>query len=262
MNPGSVRIGGVRLHVERHDGVTEAPTLVFAHAFGASSRTWDGVVRALAGAAPCVVPDLRGWGASEATPTGYAVADMADDLAALVDAFRPERWALVGHSMGGKAALALASRRPAGLVSLVLVAPSPPTPEPMDDAERDRLRTGWADRATAEETVRKTTATALAPDVFEQAVADTLRASAPAWAAWLDGGSREDVSGLAACVAVPTLVVAGREDAALGTDVQARETVARIPGARLTTVEGAGHFVPLDVPEALAEIIRSHALVG
>ena len=254
----TVPANGVRLHVEHHAGDSAAPTLVFAHAFGASSRTWHRVAEALAGAAPCAMPDLRGWGASEATDAGYAVADMADDLEALVAALRLERWALVGHSMGGKAATALAARRPAGLEALVLVAPSPPTPEPMDDAERARLRSAWGDPEAAEVTLSKVTACPPPPVPHEQFVADAVRASRAAWMAWLDAGSREDVSDLAGQIAVPTLVVAGADDGALGPDVQARETVARIPGARLETLPHAGHFVPLDAPARLAELIAGH----
>ncbi len=253
-------VNGVRLHVEHHAGAADAPTLVFAHAFGGSSRTWHSVAEALGGAAPSAIPDLRGWGASEETEAGYTVADTADDLAALVAALEIGRWALVGHSMGGKAALALAARRPAGLEALVLVAPSPPTPEPMGGAERARLRAAWGDAAAAEVTLEKVTACRPPLLAREQFVADAVRASRAAWMAWLDAGSREDVSELASRIAVPTLVVAGADDGALGPDVQARETVARIPGARLETVEHAGHFVPLDAPERLASLIRAHVL--
>ena len=248
------------LHTETRAG--DAPALVFVHAFGASSRTWRGVVDALGGAAPCVMPDLRGWGASAAPETGQTVAEMADDVLAVVAAAGVERWALVGHSMGGKVAVAVAARRPAGLTHLVLVAPSPPGPEPMDDADRERLRAAWGHRAACARIVRSVTVRSLPPGVFEAAVADHLRASRTAWTAWLDGGSREDLSADAARVAVPTLVVAGSDDAALGADVQARETVARISGARLVTAERAGHFVPLDAPAELAGLVRAHGTGG
>ena len=96
-------------------------------------------------------------------------------------------------------------------------------------------------RAACEQIVRDVTARPLAAVAFETAVADHLRGSHAAWAAWLGSGSREDMTGLAARVAVPTPVVptpvvAGSGDAALGADVQARETSARILGACLVTV--------------------------
>ncbi len=260
MLPSTVSVNGIRLHLEHHDGDAAAPTLVLVHAFGGSSRTWHGTVEALDGAVPAVALDLRGWGASESTDTGYTVSDMAADVGAAVDVLGLERWTLVGHSMGGKAALALAAGRPAGLEALVLIAPSPPTPEPMDDAERARLRSAWGDAAAAKVTLEKVTACAPPLLAREQFAADAARASRAAWMAWLDAGSREDVSELAGRIAVPTLVVAGADDGALGPDVQARETVARIPGARLEMVERAGHFVPIDAPERLAGLIRAYLL--
>lgn len=250
------------LHTERTPGDDAAPTLVLAHAFGGSSRTWRRTVEALGGALPTVAVDLRGWGASAPgdEPGGFTVADMADSLARVVSDLGLDYWALAAHSMSGKAAVALAARRPAGLVALALVAPSPPTPEPMADAARARLRAAWGDRADAERIVRSVVVRPLAPEAFETAVTDHLRASHAAWTAWLDAGSREDVSALAAYVDVPTLVVAGSDDAALGADVQRATTLRLVPGARLATVDRAGHFVPLDAPRELAALVRAHVL--
>ena len=251
------------LHTESTPGADAAPTLVLAHAFGGSSRTWRGTVEALQRAMPTVAVDLRGWGASLSpgeAPGGFAVADMADSLAGVVADLGLTRWALVGHSMSGKAAVALAARRPSGLTHLVLVAPSPATPEPMADADRARLRDAWGSRADAERIVRAVTVRPLAAEMFEAAVEDHLRASHAAWTAWLDAGSREDVSELAAQVSVPTLVVAGSDDAALGEDVQRATTLRLVPGARLETVRRAGHFVPLDAPADLAALLRAHVL--
>ena len=268
-----VLAGARRLSVWDAPGDAAAPTLVFLHAFGASGGLWARTVETLGGAARCVAPDLPGWGSSERVEVNrmdvrYTVRDMADATAALVNALGIERWALVGHSMGGKAALALAARRPPGLESLVLVAPSPPTPEPMGDETRDTLRGSWGQRVAVEKLLLGVSRVARAPADAAQrvqvacAVTDHLRASSGAWDAWLDHGSREDVSDLASRIAVPTLVVAGSDDTALGADVQRRETVARVPGARLAVVPDAAHFVPLDAPDALAARIRAHVLGG
>lgn len=238
------------------------PALVFLHFFGGSSRTWAEVAGRLEDDFPCVIPSLRGWGGSPATPAGYTVADMADDVAGLIEALGLRRYVLVGHSMGGKAAFALAARRPAGLVALVLVAPSPPSPEPIADEERARLLASFGDRAAVEETVRGITAAPLAPVLFEHTVADALCASRPAWNAWLNAGSREDLTHLAPRVAVPTLVVAGRTDTPLTPAVLERTVTARIASARQTVIEAAGHGLPLEAADALAGLIRAHAAGG
>ena len=48
------------------------------------------------------------------TPNGYGVDENADDIAALIQSLAIEKYTLVGHSMGGKIALALAARAPVG----------------------------------------------------------------------------------------------------------------------------------------------------
>src|SRR3954469_3094878 len=95
-------------------------TLVFLHYFAGSSRAWAPVIDRLADDHRCIAPDLRGFGTADAPATGYAVNDYANDVAALIGALDIGRHVLVGHSMGGKIALALAARRPPGLEALVL----------------------------------------------------------------------------------------------------------------------------------------------
>lgn len=227
------------------------PTWVLLHYFGGSARSWDALAPLLGGR--CVAPDLRGFG--DVAPGGaMRVADYADDAAVLL----PDGCILVGHSMGGKVALALAARRPPGLRGLVLVAPSPPGPEPMEDAARAKLRAAWNDRAAAQEVAHGVSRHRDGP-AFDRVVADHLRASRDAWVAWLDGGSREDLSALAAKVDVPVLVVAGADDEALGPGVQARETLPLLPGAALHVIANSRHLVPLDQPDALAAAMRSWA---
>ena len=227
------------------------PTWILLHYFGGSALSWEPLRQALDGG--CVAPDLRGFG--DAPPGGtMRVGDYADDAAALLT----DGCVLVGHSMGGKVALALAARQPPGLRGLVLVAPSPPGPEPMDDGARVRLRAAWGGRAAAAEVARKNSRHQDGP-AFDRIVADHLRASRAAWDAWLDWGSQEDLRALAGQVRVPVLVVAGADDAALGPDVQARETLPLLPGALMQVVEDSRHLVPLDQPAALAGIMQAWA---
>ncbi len=198
---------------------------------------------------------MRGFGESEALATGYAVADYADDIAALIGALGVEHFVLVGHSMGGKIALALAARQPAGLASLILLAPSPPTPEPIEDAERQRLLGSHSRRPEAEETVRRITARPLPGPLFAQAVEDSLKSSQPAWSAWLQNGSREDISAQMSRIVVPVLVAAGADDPVLPTELFQREVVARLPVASLEILPGSGHLSPLEVSASVAKLI-------
>ncbi|MBR7514038.1 alpha/beta fold hydrolase, partial [Mycobacterium tuberculosis] len=69
-----------------------------------------------------VATDHRGWGDSEAPADHYGIADLAADAEGVIEALGLRRYVLVGHSMGGKVAQRMASRRPNGLEGLVLVA--------------------------------------------------------------------------------------------------------------------------------------------
>ncbi len=254
MEAQKIMVDGVTLNVRRQG--QGARTLLFLHYFGGSGRTWEPVMARLSEDFSCCAPDGRGWGDSDAPPTGYTVDDMADDVLRLAAALGLRRYALVGHSMGGKTSLAVAARRPPGLETLLLVAPSPPSPEPMDDAERARLRDGWGRSDAAEETLAKITAHPLPAPLAGLAVADTLRASRVAWNAWLDGGSREDIQARMEQIAVSTHILAGAADKSLTPDLLRREVQSYIAGATLAAVPQAAHLLPLEAPDAVAAFIR------
>ena len=228
----------------------DRPALLFLHMFAGSGLGWAPVVRCLPGFR-CITPDLRGFGASPPSDPAATLADWADEAAALAAPLG--RFVLVGHSMGGKIATLLASRRPAGLAGLVLVAPSPPTPEPIPD--RAAMLTGFHDPAAAARTARQISARCDDPAIMQRLVEDNLRASHPAWKWWIERGSREDISGLAASIAVPVLVVAAADDADIPPSLLRQEVVARIPGAALTTLADSRHMIPLDAPGPLAQVI-------
>lgn len=72
--------------------------------------------------------DLRGHGASDATPRGYDLPGLADDVDALVRSLGAERAVVVGHDLGGWVGWTLAARHPGRLHGLVAVAAPPPRP--------------------------------------------------------------------------------------------------------------------------------------
>ena len=237
-------------------GREEGFALIFLHYFGGSSRAWSGVIDQLQGEHRCIAPDLRGFGQSDAPAKGYAVSDYADDVAALIHELDLARYALVGHSMGGKVALALAARHPPGLEALVLLAPSPPTPEPIAETERARLIASHGDRAAAEDSARKITALPLSDVTLRMVVEDAVRSSRAAWLAWLECGSQEDISPMMSAVAVPTLVIAGASDPHLAAELLEREVFRPLARAGLITLPDVGHLLPIEAPAAVAQLIR------
>ena len=243
------------------------PTLVFLHALGASGREWDLVRRHLPDHR-CLALDLPGFG--DRANEGYAdVAAMADDLAAVIRRERLTACVLVGHSMGGKIVTLVAARAMAGeaglagVLGVVLVAASPPCPEPIAEDRRAQM-IGWAAdgpvaRADAETFVAANTAAPLPEAPREQAIADVERSSRQAWLGWLERGSREDWRPAAAGIAIPALIVAGGEDGDLGEAAQRRLNLPLYANAAFRVVDGAAHLIPYEQPAALARLIADHA---
>ncbi|MDE3240020.1 MAG: alpha/beta fold hydrolase [Paracoccaceae bacterium] len=248
----------IKLHVE--EAGTGAPALVFLHYWGGSSRTWRHVIPALAPAFRTIAVDQRGWGRSDKPVAGYALSDLADDAETLIESLALDRYILVGHSMGGKVAQLMASRHPAGLAGLVLVAPSPPSPMGVPLEIRRGMVQAYESRDSIIATVRQVLAgTPLVPDDLEQVVTDSLQGSPAARSAWPLEASQEDITAQAEQIRVPTLVVSGEEDRVDPPAVLRQELMPRIPQARLHVLPGIGHLSPLEAPDDLADLIRSFA---
>jgi pimeloyl-ACP methyl ester carboxylesterase len=98
-----------------------APTVVFTHGLAASGHTWEAQVAALAPRHRVLTWDLRGHGRSAPRPEPCSIADLAADLAAVLDAAGVARAVVVGHSAGGVVAMRFALDHPQRLAGLVLV---------------------------------------------------------------------------------------------------------------------------------------------
>ncbi|VXD00247.1 Alpha/beta hydrolase [Sphingomonas sp. 8AM] len=216
---------------------------------------------------PCLALDLSGFG--DRADDGYAdVATMADELVTVIRREQLTACVLVGHSMGAKivtlvAARAMAGERGlAGVLGVVLVAGSPPSPEPIAPDRRAEM-IGWvADgaigRAEAETFVAANTAARLPDAQREQAIADVERSSRAAWLGWLERGSREDWSPGATNITIPALIVAGARDGDLGAAAQRRLNLPHYENGSIRIVEGAAHLIPYEQPAALAALIAGH----
>ncbi|WP_296947531.1 alpha/beta fold hydrolase [uncultured Massilia sp.] len=254
----TVHVNGLRLHVVERG--TRGPALVFLHYWGGSARTWAQVVDALPADQRCVLPDLRGWGASEAPPgdDAYALADLGADIAALVGRLGLRRHVLVGHSMGGKVAQLLAARRPPGLAGLVLVAPAPPGPLALPPAAIEAMRTAYATRDGVEAAIdHMLTARTLAPAVRAQVIEDSLRGAPGAKSAWPTRTSREDIRAALDDIAVPVMVIAGTEDRVDSLATLRTGLLPYLRDADLRVLEGVGHLSPLEAPDAVAGCIAA-----
>jgi pimeloyl-ACP methyl ester carboxylesterase len=100
---------GIAMNVETA-GPEGAPPAIFVHGFPESHRTWRGLVPLLSDSVRMIMPDLRGFGASDKPQdvADYATDKLLADLFALADALEIEKFALVGHDWGGAIAWAAA----------------------------------------------------------------------------------------------------------------------------------------------------------
>jgi len=238
------------------DSTTPAAVLAL-HYWAGAGHEFDALRPLLPSGTALFAPDLPGFGA-QAPPAGfdYSVGAYADWVAAFVAKKKLTDYVLVGHSLGGKVALALAVRRPAGLRRLVLLSPSPSSPEPIADDDRAASLAAYGKPAEAEKTFYKITQAALPTAVHQQIVADNLRSSQAAWDAWLLAGSLEDLTALMGEIAVPCHLLVGADDRAISATVQRQQTLSVLPpGTSFTEVPGAGHLLPYEAPAVVAAAI-------
>ena len=126
--------------------------VVFLHGLMGSLRNWKSVVLAFQREVPhseILVFDQRGHGRSFKPESGYSPKDYAQDLLQIVDSLNWPSFALVGHSMGGRNALAFASLYPQKVQKLTIEDIGPdPHPEVLQQYEKllDSIPTPFADK--------------------------------------------------------------------------------------------------------------------
>ena len=238
----------------------ERPVLVLVHHFGGSARTWQPVIECIGEQRRCVALDLPGFGREAGHPGPFTVAAMADHVARRILELGLDAYALVGHSMGGKVASALAARRPTGLQSLILLAPSPPSAEPISNEQRETLLAAWGTRSALVDIVDTVTVQTLSASVRATLIEDMLGVARQAWHSWLISGSREDITGSMAQLNIPVLVLSGDGDTAIPTAVIKAEVLPRVPNAMLSVIAGAGHLLNIEAPAEASHLILQAAM--
>ena len=229
------------------------PEVLVLHGWGRSHQDFAGVVGPVSpgGALASWAPDLPGFGASPAPTEVWGSADYAAALIPLLEETGgPDRPVVVlGHSLGGRVAVALAAARP-DLVRALVLTGAPLAPRPgggrkpplgyrlaralhrrgiLSEArmERGRQRHGSADYRAAEGVMRAVLVR-LVNESYEQSLA---------------------------AIACPVALVWGEDDSEVPVEV-ARTIAAAVPGARLTLCPGAGHLTPLSAPGPLRAAVE------
>ncbi|MDA8249035.1 MAG: acetoin dehydrogenase dihydrolipoyllysine-residue acetyltransferase subunit [Rhodospirillales bacterium] len=121
--PESVEASGIEINYLAAGGGAGTP-IVFIHGFGGDLSSWQMNQAALAAGRRALALDLPGHGASAKSVPAGGIEGLAGVVAVWLDAVGVARAHLVGHSLGGAVALALALRDPARVASLSLLAPA------------------------------------------------------------------------------------------------------------------------------------------
>ena len=98
-----------------------AETVLLVHGITANALAWAGVVEAIDGRVNLIAPDLRGRAHSRTITGPWGIDADVDDLIAVLDHAGLERVAVVGHSLGGFVACALARRSPDRVARVIAV---------------------------------------------------------------------------------------------------------------------------------------------
>lgn len=215
--------------------------VVLLHSALGDSRLWRRQVTALADRFDVVAPDLPGFGESPLPKESFSFVDVvAQHLPG----------ALVGNSFGGMVALRTALAHPDLVERLVLVGAGYP-----EWQWTEELRDYWALEGAAVEAGDLGRATEInlefwvAPEHWDEVRPQQRRAlelqtaHAEPELLWPEPAPLAELE-------VPTLVIVGSEDKADFRGI-AQHLAEQIPGAQLAVVEGAGHLVGLDRPDAL-----------
>jgi esterase len=251
------------LALMHHPAVTrsaDVPRLLIAHGLYGSARNWGVIARRLADRRDVVAVDMRNHGDSPRFGNQSYPA-MAADLAEVTETLG-KRADLLGHSMGGKAAMLLALTRPE-LIRRLVVADIAPVAYSHDQTRHIHAMRG-VDLATI--TTRADADAALAPKVEDPVLRsfflqsldfrtkppqwrlnlDVLEAEMPKIVGWPEVTGKFDGSTLFLTGAESSYVLPEHRDSIL----------ARFPKARFAKIPGAGHWLHAEKPREFEETVR------
>jgi 2-succinyl-6-hydroxy-2,4-cyclohexadiene-1-carboxylate synthase len=236
------------------------PTVLLLHGFTHTGASWGPVVAALGERYRALTPDIRGHGsAADAHPVTLEA--VRADLEELV----PERFTLVGYSMGGRLALHVAVALGGRVERVVLIGASPGIADPVQRGARRRSDEQLAaeiERSTMEEFAGRWAQTPMLaglPDpVLARVHADRLRSTPSGLANALRGlgtGALPSLWGRLEELTMPVTLMVGERDQKFREIADQMSSL--LADAEVVAVAGAGHAVHLEVPQRVSAIIAS-----
>jgi len=223
--------------------------VVFVHGAGGNHLVWGLQVHALADYARAVALDLPGHGRS--TPPGRnSIEAYRDVVLGLLDTLAFERAVIVGHSMGGAIALALALSHPERVAGLGLVGTGARLrvlPAIMEGVLNDLA-------TTARMVIEYSYAPGTDPEFLRRAEQEFCECPATVIYGDFWACNQFDVMARLAEIRAPTLVVCGREDR-LTPPRYSVYLATHIPNATLVLIDNAGHSVMVEQPDETSQVL-------
>jgi len=262
--PRRVHLDDVTLRVQVHGS---GPPVLLLHGFPDSHRLWRGLVPRLVAAGRCaIVPDLRGFGDSDA-PAGrgqYSVDRLLEDLAGLLTSLGVSAPVdVVGHDWGAVLGWSPALTRPERVRSNVAISVGHPREYVLAGLEQKRkgmYTIGWQFPGLAEHWLSRDGHAALRhwlrqhPEP-EGCIRDLSRPGRlTAGLNWYRANVLQTVFRSWPVCTVPTLGVWSSEDHCLAEDQMERSARRMTAPWRYERIEGAGHWLPLEQPERIADL--------
>lgn len=245
----------------REAGQAGGPACLFVHGYPQSSYMWRGQLEAVAAAGwRALAPDLPGFGDTPPDPPGTWERQM-EALGRFHSALGLGRVVLVMHDWGGLIGLRWACETP-GAIRALVVAGSGFFPDGRWHGMARVLRTA----GDGERLMEATTPELLAATLTEASSGIDDAAAAECWKCLADPARRRDklelyrsgdfekltpYDGALAALGVPVKLIWGAGDE-FAPVAGGKRLASEIPGAELTVIEDAGHFVPEDAPERFA----------
>jgi len=256
--------GGKLEVVER--GPRKAEPIVLIHCFTCAINYWNGMIPRLARTHRVLAVDLLGHGGSEKPTSGYSVPNQADLVAQALAKLGVTDAEVVGHSLGGAVAVALAQQSPR-LVNRVVIVDTPPTHEDGDLGLVAKL--GFAPvigeffwRIKPDFAVKKGLEVAFAPgyDVPDEFVEDVNRMTFSAYddspTSFDDYTKEAPLDRRMAQTGKPLLVIMGAEEQIIDEPAKRlAEYRATYPGTRTKLIAGAGHSPNVEKPALTASLV-------